>query len=690
MIHHSVDGGKSTRRKVRTASGLWRGWSRNVIGVCAGVLAVVGGSRAAAQSTSVPLPPIGSPEMTRYAPDLPPPPPALPQPATPQPAPSQADATQPVGARQPAAADLGKPTPLGAPRPLVPFGPAQVRLPRLPGAPGVVGATPNPTADTVKDYARYVGPILAPNNTITLMSGRPFLINFKDVPKRIQIADDHVAEYKLITPLQLSLLPKDIGTTVLNLWFVDADDKTKEKVLCYLVRVVPDSEYRKRLEDVYSFLEVEINTAFPDSRVMLRLCGDKLYVCGQAKDIAEATHIMDFARANMPGGWHRETPGQATAKLPLDRLYHDVDPRAIPPEGTPPGVEDYPTSGPPAVINLLRIAGEQQVMLQVTVAEVNRAAARAIGLNFNIFNKHGAQVVANNVGGIVPVIGNQSFAQFIPTTQTVTGLGTSVLGNIPVALDNGQIQLAISALRELNYSRSLAEPTLTTMNGQTASFQAGGLFPIPFLTAGGLNSSILQGVGYIPTGVQLSFTPYITDKDRIRLQVAAEVSDRDPTLGATIIAGSEVPSLITRNFQTTVELREGQTLAVAGLIQNRLGANASRVPLFGDIPIIGRLAAFDRIAAEEQELVILITPELVHPMEPKQVPPLPGSDLFEPGDLEFYLLGRLESRRSYDYRSPAMTDLNRMARYRHCEQIYITGPYGHCADGGCAGPVVHE
>jgi pilus assembly protein CpaC len=151
-----------------------------------------------------------------------------------------------------------------------------------------------------------------------------------------------------------------------------------------------------------------------------------------------------------------------------------------------------------------------------------------------------------------------------------------------------------------------------------------------------------------------------------------------------------VPSLITRNFQTTVELREGQTLAVAGLIQNRLGANSNRVPFFGDLPLVGRLAAFDRIGTEEQELVILTTPELVHPMEPKCIPPLPGSDLFEPGDLEFYLCGRLESRRSYDYRSPVMPDMGRMVRYRHCEQLYIAGPHGHCADGGCAGPVVHE
>jgi pilus assembly protein CpaC len=126
-----------------------------------------------------------------------------------------------------------------------------------------------------------------------------------------------------------------------------------------------------------------------------------------------------------------------------------------------------------------------------------------------------------------------------------------------------------------------------------------------------------------------------------------------------------------------VELRDGQTLAVAGLIQNTYGANARRVPFFGDLPIIGRFAALDGSSSNEQELVILITPMLVHPYDPHQVPPLPGSDVFEPGDLEFYLLGRLESRRPYDYRTGVRTDIHRMIRYRHCDDVFISGPHGH-------------
>src|SRR5262249_23496343 len=154
----------------------------------------------------------------------------------------------------------------------------------------------------------------------------------------------------------------------------------------------------------------------------------------------------------------------------------------------------------------------------------------------------------------------------------------------------------------------------------------------------------------------------VTDRDRIRLNVSATVSTRELSAAANV-GGTNVPGLNTRTFTTTVELREGQTLGVAGLIQTNLGATASRVPLFGDLPIIGRAASFQQVTAGEQELVVLITPELVHPLDHHELPPmLPGADIYEPGDVEFYLLGRLESRRTYDYRSTVRTDIHRMLR----------------------------
>jgi pilus assembly protein CpaC len=100
------------------------------------------------------------------------------------------------------------------------------------------------------------------------------------------------------------------------------------------------------------------------------------------------------------------------------------------------------------------------------------------------------------------------------------------------------------------------------------------------------------------------------------------------------------------------------------------------VPWLGDLPYIGRFAAFDRIQHADQELIMLVTPELVHPLNHNQLKPLPGSDIYEPSDLEFYLFGRLESRRSYDFRSPYRTDINKMVRYRRCEDLFIYGAHG--------------
>jgi pilus assembly protein CpaC len=539
-----------------------------------------------------------------------------------------------------------------------------------------------PTAKEQEQFARFVRDLVDPNNTLDLIVGRTRLMVLKAVPKRVQMGDDKIAAYNIMSPMELTLLGKRLGDTVLNLWFADPANKDKDIVLSYLVRVLPDPEAKDRLDRAYKALQDEINHAFPDSRVCLFLIGDKLVVSGQARDIAEAAHIIQLVEANAPTpptGTGADTPqAQAVAGAlgPLSGLMGQY------------GIRGRQRTES-RIINLLHIPGEQQVMLKVTVAEVDRAAARSIGVNFNIMNRQGVTVFANNTGNIfnngIGSVGGAGTGLSGVNISSSASPGSnnnlaaasafgSVINNLPAALDGGLIALAISALRNMNYARSLAEPNLVALNGQTASFQAGGAFPAPVVT--GFTASGLQGVTFIPFGVQLNFTPFITDKDRIRLNVSAEVSTPNPG-ASTTVGTSTVPGLNTRNFQTTVELREGQTLAVAGLIQNNLGVNSTRVPFFGDLPWIGRLAAFDNTTSGEQELVVLVTPELVHPLEHKEVPPLPGSDIFEPGDCEFYLQGRLESRRNYDYRSHVRTDLHRQLMYSKCENIYIYGPHGH-------------
>jgi pilus assembly protein CpaC len=554
------------------------------------------------------------------------------------------------------------------------------RLQRLPVIPGMVGQTPRPTPKTQEKVAKYIDQVVDAETTLDLLQDQTRLLILKQTPVRVQVANEGIATYALLSPTEISLLGRGTGVTNLTMWFVNPTDNTKQDILTYQIRVFPDPEAKARLERVYAALADEINRQFPDSRVSLELVGDKLILKGQAKDSFEATQILRIVRDNAP-----LPPG---ARIPVDKVVTAGSPPA--PEGTiTPGGDQYMVTGSSHVINLLKVTGEQQVMLRVTVAEVDRTAARSIGLNFNIINQSGRAVFAQNTGtintgGLVRGINGNNFFGFGNNgngfINTVPGVvfGAGGFNNLPVSLDNGQINLAINALRVLNYAKALAEPSLTTMNGQTAHFHAGGQFPVPVVT--GYTAAGLQGVSYVPYGVQLSFTPYIMDRDRIRLQVTAEVSSRDGNAGQSIVSGNVLPNLTTRNFQTVVELREGQTFAVAGLIQQTLDAAADRVPFFGDLPYVGRLFAFDRTSAGEQELVVLITPVLVHPMEPCQVPKLPGADLFEPGDIEFYLLGRLESRRDYDYRSPVMTDIHRMCRYRRCEQIYISGPHGYCTD----------
>lgn len=559
-----------------------------------------------------------------------------------------------------------------------PFESGRVRLPVLPGELKPPVSVPQPSPKVQQDFGRFIERAIDPENTLEMIEGRTRVLVLKDVPKRVQIEDEKIATYLLVSERELSVSAKKPGSTVLNLWFAEPGDPTKQRVLSYLVRVSQSPEAtelqtertQRQLDELkrrYKALEREINGAFPDSVIKLDLIGEMLVLSGQVKDSIESANILQVVQANAPK-IVKET-------IRVDRIQlvagaeQVAGQRGAQDAGSLRGLRDVLSAEQVNVVNLLRVPGEQQVALRVTVAEVNRSAARSIGLNFSVINDEGQLVFANFTGGLISATpGGGS-----------TGTGQA---NIAAFLDNRQIPLAINALRRVNMARTLAEPTLTTMNGQQADFHAGGQFPVPVVT--GFTSSGLQGVSFVPFGVQLRFTPYITDKDRIRLVLSAEVSVRDESLGTTIGTSTGVATSVsginTRNFNTTVELREGQTLAVAGLIQNNFGADADRVPFFGDLPVIGRLFAFDRTTAGEQELVVLVTPELVHPLNPGELPPLPGSGVFEPDDLEFYLHAQLESACPPDYRSTVRTDLHRQKQHRRVEGRLIIGPQGY-SDG---------
>ncbi len=534
-------------------------------------------------------------------------------------------------------------------KPQDPFAPRA----RLNALDAPIGSTPKPDQKTLDKYRTYVESIDDPDNTLELVIGRPRILQLKQAPVKFQAVDPSVADIEVIKESKdkaFFVLGKQTGTTVIALFFSDPNSPDKFKVLNYLVRVVPDPEAKSRIERVYKALEDEINHAFPDSVVKLCLIGDKLVVSGQAKDVSAATKILQIVREQAP----QQAPPN---KIPVDRIDLTVRPDPLNPDQTiAQGLQNFVVSGTSNIINLLRVPGEQQVMLRVQVAEVQRNALRSIGMDFNLLK--GGNNVRVDTGGLLGAAGN--------------AFGSAA--NIGASLDNGAVILAINALRNMGYSRTLAEPTLVTLNGQAATFQAGGEFPVP--TVVGNSAGGLLGVNYKPFGVSLNFTPIVYDKDRIRLTINAEVSGIDQQQGSNSQLSGVPNQINSRRFTNVVELREGQTLAVAGLISNGLTTKSSRIPLFGDVPFVGRAFGYDQVTSSEQELVFIITPELVHPMEHTEVPPLPGYNVFEPGDSEFYLFGRLESRRSEDYRAGARTDIHRMLNYRQGKDTYITGPFG--------------
>ena len=235
-------------------------------------------------------------------------------------------------------------------------------------------------------------------------------------------------------------------------------------------------------------------------------------------------------------------------------------------------------------------------MLRVIVAEVNRSAARSLGLDFGLADRQ---------------------ATVLPSRPAVSN-GSSTVAH------NGWIGEVINSLIDLHYAQILAEPTLTTLNGQAARFQAGGSFPVPVVSPS--SQGAVQGVTFRSYGVHLSIQPVVADLDRVRLAVDAEVSGTDPQ-AAMQVAGSAVPGLKVRNFQSTVELREGETLAVAGLVRVAAGNTLSQnVRPGAAVP-----------AQSDQELVVLISPLLLHP--PSNEGERDTRHL-NPQDIELYLRSR--------------------------------------------------
>lgn len=295
------------------------------------------------------------------------------------------------------------------------------------------------------------------------------------------------------------------------------------------------------------------------------------------------------------------------------------------------------------VVNLLVEAGGQ-VLLKVRVAEVNRAAIQDLGLNLfgtgltlgdaNVIGTVTTKQFGDFVGNVGAIPQTVQGGTTVPAPNVMAGgigntaegtpavFGTNDLLNIFAFLPDRNLGALVKALEQRNLLEILAEPNLLAQNGQEASFLAGGEFPFPVLqaTTGGLPGITIQ---FREFGVRLKFTPTILGDDRISLKVIQEVSSLDFS-NALTISGFVIPALSTRRTETQLQLGDGQSFAVAGLIDKRVTEVASKIPGLGDIPIIGKLFRSRSQQRVDSELLVMVTPLLVKPLPPGQEPQLPA------------------------------------------------------------------
>ncbi|MCH7700924.1 MAG: type II and III secretion system protein family protein [Planctomycetes bacterium] len=526
--------------------------------------------------------------------------------------------------------------------------------------------------------------------SIEVVIEKSFLVNTSKPVTRVQAISPQIAFVQSISPRQILITGVSYGTTQVILWSEDHEQQVFD------VRVMLDLEALQA-----SLLDID-----PTSNVKASSVLGNILLTGTVSSVQAMQQMEEVAALFVP------PDGQIRVQLITSNQAMSEAIRAADPQGSVQAqtiggriVLSGTASGPRAarriveVVNLflpdgadedsianhIIVTGEHQVLLRVTIAEVSRSATRELGINgFLAGESFGDGFVVNQLGGIASQnIGAAANALATSTIPFLTGSeGIPLPPTVPLSLGfpDLQMQLFLQAMAENTLLRVLAEPNLVAMSGETAGFLAGGEFPVP----------VPQGVDQITVeyrsfGVSLTFTPTVLDHQMIRLHIVPEVSEIDFSSGVQL-QGFAVPGVRLRRAETTVEVGAGQTLAIAGLLDNQVRAFAKRIPGIGDIPVLGALFRSVQYQRNETELVILITPEIVTAMNPNQVSPPLGSGITRPTDFELYGLGRIEGAYSADSNAylggwldskAALVGSEARVYPSYPELLSIHGPWGH-------------
>lgn len=482
------------------------------------------------------------------------------------------------------------------------------------------------------------------NASLTVPIYKSRVVTVSAAPKRVSIGNPDIADVLILGGGELYILGKDLGATNVLLW-----DREGHLISSLSVYVTHDIDgLRQTLASVLPGEKIQVSSAQRD-----------LVLSGQVTSALKMDAALQIAHAYLQQA--------ATAK---EKIMFK--------EETSMGGTNEPERKAGQVINLMTVGGAQEVMLQVKVAEVQRSGMKSLNAQFNALHNNGNVAVGGVNGGATfpPATYTPSpWGQGTPGTQPGQGGGIPTLGrffppspipaqgnpigpnvslfqpNIPSIVSQGlfggflgkeiSAQLILDAALNQGLARILASPTVTTLNGQEAQFLSGGSFPIPVPEQNGT-----IGIQYKDFGVKLIFQPLILESGRINLKLNVSVSQLVATnsLVVTPISSSSVfavPALSERRALSTVELSDGQTIGIAGLMNENMNNAVTKFPGLGDIPVLGQLFRSQNFQKGQTELVIFVTPTLAKPLKPGDVH-LPTDGQIDPSNVDFFLRGRME------------------------------------------------
>jgi pilus assembly protein CpaC len=457
--------------------------------------------------------------------------------------------------------------------------------------------------------AASVLPYTQEPKTLQIVSGKSIILRSSNPIKRISVGIPLVVDFVLISPHEVYITGNITGTTNMILW------QHKKVAAIYDIEVVYDiSRLKEKLHEV---LPNETDIRVIATRDSITLSGTVSSTTNLSQALALAESYAGYIIKKVETS---TTQGKGTTKK--KGKYNESE--------SEKKIEWVREAR--KVSNLLQVAGVQQVMLEVRVAEMSRNLTKRLGINFHYVQS--GEFGIGLLGGltqVVPPINSDLLSGPV-------GINVSPAVNALFRFNKHKASSTwtgfVDALKEDGLVKILAEPTLIALSGQSASFLAGGEFPVPLVLAE------TAEVVFKPYGVQLSFTPTVLSETKISIKVQPEVSELDYSV-AVQFGGYVVPGVSTRKAATVVELDDGQSFAIAGLLKETVQEVISKFPLLGDIPILGVLFRSEAFLKNETELVIIVTPHLVKPLGlAKQT--LPTDFYIEPDDMDFYILGRME------------------------------------------------